>query len=56
MGYKFTPEFISFLAKKYSLSGQAGISVDQFIVLCVQIQRFTGFITFIKTTEIQINN
>lgn len=42
MGYRFTPEFIQFLMKKCDISNQESITVDQFIVLCVQIQRFTG--------------
>lgn len=42
MGYKLSPEFIEFLIKKSDLHGHRSITVDQFIVLCVQIQRFTG--------------
>ncbi|XP_036139672.1 peflin isoform X3 [Monomorium pharaonis] len=41
MGYKLSPEFIQFLIKKSDLRGHKSITVDQFIVLCVQIQRFT---------------
>lgn len=41
MGYRLSPDFISFLIKKSDLSGHQSITVDQFIVLCVQIQRFT---------------
>ncbi|EFN86989.1 peflin isoform X2 [Harpegnathos saltator] len=41
MGYKLSPEFIQFLIKKSDLHGHQSITVDQFIVLCVQIQRFT---------------
>lgn len=41
MGYRLSPEFISFLIKKSDLGGHQSITVDQFIVLCVQIQRFT---------------
>ncbi|KAL0893782.1 hypothetical protein ABMA27_013916 [Loxostege sticticalis] len=40
MGFRFTPEFISFLSKR-SDPKEGKISVDSFIVLCVQIQRFT---------------
>ncbi|CAK1582043.1 unnamed protein product [Parnassius mnemosyne] len=40
MGFRFSPEFINFLAKR-SDSKEGKISVDSFIVLCVQIQRFT---------------
>ncbi|RVE54874.1 hypothetical protein evm_000641 [Chilo suppressalis] len=40
MGFKFSPDFINFLAKR-SDTKDGKISVDQFIVLCVQIQRFT---------------
>jgi len=42
MGYKLSPEFIQFLIKKSDVRGHQSITVDQFIVLCVQIQRFTG--------------
>lgn len=41
MGFRFSPEFIQFLVKKNDPQNQKEISVDQFIVLCVQIQRFT---------------
>lgn len=41
MGYRLSPEFISFLIKKSDPKGHSSITVDQFIVLCVQIQRFT---------------
>ncbi|XP_031778505.1 peflin [Nasonia vitripennis] len=41
MGYRFKPEFINFLIKRYDCSQQGSITVDQFIVLCVQIQKFT---------------
>ncbi|CAH0748113.1 unnamed protein product [Diatraea saccharalis] len=40
MGFRFSPDFISFLIKRAD-SKEGKISVDQFIVLCVQIQRFT---------------
>lgn len=42
MGYRLSPEFISFLIKKSDPKGHSSITVDQFIVLCVQIQKFTG--------------
>ncbi|XP_067210115.1 peflin isoform X2 [Linepithema humile] len=41
MGYRLSPEFIQFLIKTSDLRGHQSITVDQFIVLCVQIQRFT---------------
>lgn len=41
MGFRFTPEFINFLVKKSDPQNNKEVSVDQFIVLCVQIQRFT---------------
>lgn len=41
MGFRFSPEFIQFLVKKSDQQLQKRVSVDQFIVLCVQIQRFT---------------
>lgn len=40
MGFRFTPEFINFLAKR-SDPKDGKITVDHFIVMCVQIQRFT---------------
>ncbi|XP_075969437.1 penta-EF-hand domain containing protein peflin isoform X2 [Anticarsia gemmatalis] len=40
MGFRFTPEFINFLVKRCDPQ-EGKISVDHFIVLCVQIQRFT---------------
>lgn len=42
MGYKLSPDFVSFLIQKSDPGSHSSISVDQFIVLCVQIQRFTG--------------
>lgn len=41
MGFRFTPEFINFLVKKSDPQNHKEVSVDQFIVLCVQVQRFT---------------
>lgn len=41
MGFRFSTDFITFLIKKCDLQNHKQISVDQFIVLCVQIQRFT---------------
>ncbi|XP_041976953.1 leucine-rich repeats and immunoglobulin-like domains protein 3 isoform X2 [Aricia agestis] len=40
MGFRFTPEFISFLIKRCD-PREGKVSVDNFIVLCVQLQRFT---------------
>lgn len=42
MGYRFSPEFIRFLLARYDKSQLNSITVDQFIVLCVQVQKFTG--------------
>lgn len=41
MGFRFSAEFIKFLVAKSDPMTHKNISVDQFIVLCVQIQRFT---------------
>lgn len=41
MGFRFTPNFIKFLVSKSDTKEHKEVSVDQFIVLCVQIQRFT---------------
>lgn len=42
MGFRFSPEFIKFLITKSDLKNHKQMSVDQFIVICVQIQKFTG--------------
>lgn len=41
MGFRFSPQFIQFLIVKNDPVHRKDISVDQFIVTCVQIQRFT---------------
>lgn len=41
MGYRVSPEFIRFLIKRSDPGNHQSITIDQFIVLCVQIQRFT---------------
>jgi len=41
MGFRFSPEFISTLVAKSDPAEKRNVTVDQFIVLCVQIQRFT---------------
>lgn len=41
MGFRFSPEFIKFLISRCDLQNHKHMSVDQFIVVCVQIQRFT---------------
>lgn len=41
MGFRFSPEFIKFLIAKNDPTNRREISVDQFIVACVQIQKFT---------------
>ena len=42
MGFRFSPEFVKFMISKCDLQNHKHMSVDQFIVTCVQIQRFTG--------------
>jgi hypothetical protein len=42
MGFRFSPEFVKFLITKSDLQNHKQMSVDQFIVVCVQIQKFTG--------------
>lgn len=42
MGYRFSQEFIKYLIVKSDFNQHQSITVDQFIVLCVQIQKFTG--------------
>lgn len=41
MGFRFTPEFTKFLIERSDLKYHKNMSIDQFIVTCVQIQRFT---------------
>ncbi|XP_065341840.1 peflin-like [Cloeon dipterum] len=41
MGYRFSPDFVKFLVAKSDPATKNKVSVDQFIVICVQIQRFT---------------
>lgn len=41
MGYTFSDKFIKYLIDKNDMVEHKRITVDQFIVLCVQIQKFT---------------
>ncbi|XP_026473975.1 peflin-like [Ctenocephalides felis] len=41
MGFRFSDQFITFLVNKSDVQNHKEVSVDQFIVMCVQIQRFT---------------
>lgn len=41
MGFRFSPQFVQFLIGVNDPGNRREISVDQFIVLCVKIQRFT---------------
>ncbi|KAK9718936.1 EF-hand domain pair [Popillia japonica] len=41
MGFRFSPDFVRFLIHKSDMDNHRQMSVDQFIVVCVQIQRFT---------------
>lgn len=41
MGFRFSEPFIKFLVAKSDPVKHSQVSVDQFIVLCIQIQRFT---------------
>ncbi|XP_015122454.1 peflin isoform X2 [Diachasma alloeum] len=41
MGYRFSSDFIKYLIQKSDFNHTGSITVDQFIVLCVQIQKFT---------------
>ncbi|XP_066246937.1 peflin isoform X1 [Euwallacea similis] len=41
MGFRFSPEFTKFLIERSDLKLHKTMSIDQFIVTCVQIQRFT---------------
>lgn len=41
MGFRFTPAFTKFLIERSDLKYHKNMSIDQFIVTCVQIQRFT---------------
>lgn len=41
MGFRFSPDFVKFLIGRCDPQTQAKVDVDQFMLLCVQIQRFT---------------
>ncbi|XP_069683012.1 peflin [Periplaneta americana] len=41
MGFRFSPEFVKFLVTKSDVQSHKQMSVDQFIVVCIQIQKFT---------------
>ncbi|XP_056642144.1 peflin-like [Diorhabda sublineata] len=41
MGFRFSPDFIKFLIAKSDIKTRSRMSVDQFIVICIQIQQFT---------------
>lgn len=41
MGFRFSQDFVRFLIAKSDPANRREVSVDQFIVLCVQIQKFT---------------
>ncbi|GLV37599.1 uncharacterized protein CBL_13871 [Carabus blaptoides fortunei] len=43
MGFRFSPDFIRFLLFKADATNHSQMSVDQFIVTCVQVQRCTEF-------------
>ncbi|XP_015173630.1 PREDICTED: peflin [Polistes dominula] len=42
MGYKISPTFVQFLIKKCDPINGQSMSVDQFIVFCIQLEKFTG--------------
>jgi hypothetical protein len=42
MGFRFSPEILKFLIAKRDVPTHKQMSVDQFVVVCVQIQKFTG--------------
>lgn len=42
MGYSLSPEFYSAVVKKCDPTEKKSITVDNFIVVCVQIQKCTG--------------
>lgn len=41
MGFRFSPQFVNFLVSKADVENRTKVSVDHFIVLCIQIQKFT---------------
>ncbi|CAG9861718.1 unnamed protein product [Phyllotreta striolata] len=41
MGFRFSNDFVKFLINRSDFKTHSKISVDQFIVICVQIQKFT---------------
>ncbi|KAL2723141.1 peflin [Vespula maculifrons] len=42
MGYKVSPKFVQFLMQKCDPGNCQSMSVDQFIVFCIQLDKFTG--------------
>lgn len=53
MGYRFSPDFVKYLLTKSDFNQHQSITVDQFIVVCVQIQKFTGKLNFAMQKNIQ---
>ncbi|XP_014233213.1 peflin [Trichogramma pretiosum] len=41
MGYRFSPEFYSNVMRMNDQNSSGNITVDQFIVLCIRVQKFT---------------
>lgn len=52
MGFRFSPEFIKFLIARSDLKNHMKMTVDQFMVVCVQIQRLTEVFK-VKDTEMK---
>ncbi len=48
MGYRFTPTFVQNLLAKYDPRTRK-LTLDNFIVSCVQIKRLTGKKTYLRT-------
>ncbi|KAJ8681055.1 hypothetical protein QAD02_016842 [Eretmocerus hayati] len=42
LGYRFSREFVHTVMERYDETQNGSITVDQFIVLCVQVQKFTN--------------
>lgn len=55
MGYKVSPKFIQFLIQKCDPGNCQSMSVDQFIIFCIQLDKFTGKRIYISPVDKNTN-
>lgn len=55
MGYKVSPKFVQFLMQKCDPGNCQSMSVDQFIVFCIQLDKFTGKKIYISPIDKNID-